>query len=538
MKRAATYIRMSTDEQDGSPERQRQQVLPYCQRNGYTVVREYADLGERGWDDSRPQFNRMLADAQRGMFDVIVVDEMSRLSRSDYYSFMEVVVLPLRKCGVKVDTVVDGLANWDDPDDLAASVMSLFRQHKSSGESKQLGYRTATGQLKNARERRMWVGNPLYGYRFITKDGTRINLEIDPDSDAANIVRRIFSAYLHEDLSCAAIAARLNANGIPAPGGAGWNSNAIKRTLKNHRYAGAYTYGKCAQGRYYRTDGREVKATPKGATKSFVRHPDEYLIIPGNHAPIIEPAVFDAVQERLAQNRVRTGPSRKQGIYPFGQKLVCGCGATMYGAPRFSGRKWESAYRCGANMTGKGCHPRMVTEEKMVNLLAQVLHDIFLDPTQRARLVAEMERQRTDTPGREEAVAELRRKISHLERDVTKAKGNLALLDPEYIDGVQAQIKGWEVEAAAAKRELGQLLTNAEAASPEALIGRVERFVEVLKTASPAELRPVVQETIDRVNLKFDRVPKAKKTMHPLVGGVAHLRGCVESDPSGRAAGR
>ena len=132
----------------------------------------------------------------------------------------------------------------------------------------------------------------------------------------------------------------------------------------------------------------------------------------------------------------------------------------------------------------------------------------------------------------------MRRKISHLERDVTKAKGNLALLDPEYIDGVQAQIKGWEVEAAAAKRELGQLLTNAEAASPEALIGRVERFVEVLKTASPAELRPVVQETIDRVNLKFDRVPKAKKTMHPLVGGVAHLRGCVESDPSGRAAGR
>ena len=52
--RAAQYIRMSTDDQADSPERQRSLVLPYCERKGYIVVEVYEDLGMRGWDDARP----------------------------------------------------------------------------------------------------------------------------------------------------------------------------------------------------------------------------------------------------------------------------------------------------------------------------------------------------------------------------------------------------------------------------------------------------------------------------------------------------
>jgi hypothetical protein len=211
----------------------------------------------------------------------------------------------------------------------------------------------------------------------------------------------------------------------------------------------------------------------------------------------------------------------------------------MYGAPRFSGGVWSPAYRCGANMTGKGCYPRMVTEKVMVDLLAKVLHNVFLNPTERARLLAEMERQRADQPGKDEAKGSLRAKVAKLEGQIKTASRNLTLIEDEAdVREANAQLKDWRSQLAAAKRELDRLSQAAEGASPESLIGRVEKLVEVLQTASPAELSPVIQQSLDHVNLEFDTVPKAKKVMHPLVGGVAHLRGNVDLAPSGPAMGR
>src|SRR4051794_8073994 len=100
--RVAVYIRMSTDDQAGSPERQRSLVLPYCQRKGYVVVDVYEDLGMRGWDDARPDFQRLMQDAKQKKFDIIVVDEQSRLCRDDPIEFAATVAYPLRGAGVAV----------------------------------------------------------------------------------------------------------------------------------------------------------------------------------------------------------------------------------------------------------------------------------------------------------------------------------------------------------------------------------------------------------------------------------------------------
>src|SRR2546430_970707 len=114
-RRAAIYIRMSDDKQENSPARQRSNIDPYIRHRGYEVVGEpYEDHGMRGWDQSRPNFLRLLRDAERGLFDVIVVDEMSRLSRDDSWEFIELVANPLRKAGVVVDVVGKGEQNWND----------------------------------------------------------------------------------------------------------------------------------------------------------------------------------------------------------------------------------------------------------------------------------------------------------------------------------------------------------------------------------------------------------------------------------------
>ena len=74
MIRAAAYIRVSTERQAEedrvSLDEQHKDIAAYCQGKGYTVVKEYQDVGS-GASKRRPQFQQLLWDAQDGEFDVI-----------------------------------------------------------------------------------------------------------------------------------------------------------------------------------------------------------------------------------------------------------------------------------------------------------------------------------------------------------------------------------------------------------------------------------------------------------------------------------
>jgi predicted site-specific integrase-resolvase len=82
------YIRMSHDRQEGSPERQREQINAHAIRHGYIIREVYSDLGIAGDVRSRPEFLRLLADARAGKIDVILIDEPSRLSRDGPLEFI------------------------------------------------------------------------------------------------------------------------------------------------------------------------------------------------------------------------------------------------------------------------------------------------------------------------------------------------------------------------------------------------------------------------------------------------------------------
>ena len=72
---------MSTDKQEDSPDRQRVSTNSAIDKQGFRFYREYIDEARRGWDDTRPGFRQLLADALAKKFDVIVVDERSPLPR-------------------------------------------------------------------------------------------------------------------------------------------------------------------------------------------------------------------------------------------------------------------------------------------------------------------------------------------------------------------------------------------------------------------------------------------------------------------------
>ena len=80
MNSAGIYLRVSTLDQD--PENQRREVVAFCKARNYPVVGIYQDQGLSGATMYRPDLKRLLQDAFRGKFEIVVAWDLSRLARS------------------------------------------------------------------------------------------------------------------------------------------------------------------------------------------------------------------------------------------------------------------------------------------------------------------------------------------------------------------------------------------------------------------------------------------------------------------------
>lgn len=80
--KAAVYARVSTTGHGQSPEMQVRELRDYCERRGWQIAGEYVDAGISGAKDSRPELNRLMADAHHRRFDAVVVWKFDRFARS------------------------------------------------------------------------------------------------------------------------------------------------------------------------------------------------------------------------------------------------------------------------------------------------------------------------------------------------------------------------------------------------------------------------------------------------------------------------
>jgi len=78
--RVALYGRVSTTEQNAAM--QLEELRAYCKRRQWDVAEEFTDTGVSGAKESRPALNRLLADAKRRKFDVVLVYRYDRFARS------------------------------------------------------------------------------------------------------------------------------------------------------------------------------------------------------------------------------------------------------------------------------------------------------------------------------------------------------------------------------------------------------------------------------------------------------------------------
>lgn len=554
--RAATYVRASTDEQENSPERQLNQIRAYCERKGYRVVRQYEDMGMRGYDDSRPQFQKLISDAKSGHFDVIVVDEQSRLARNDPVKFIARVIDPLRDANVAIDTVAKGVLDWDDLGDFIVGAVS---QHAASGEVITLSRRVVTELARKALSGDVVAGKPPYGYtqvwldkagnlvhegrRTWTRRPTGWTPSLRINEDEAEVVRFIFDAYVNQDLSLNGIMKELRAKGIASPrGGPYWSRAHLRNMLTNRVYVGDYVFNRVSVGTFHRLswqgkdDGRVGLAEPKRMSKTQGRRTNpitkndqkDWVVITDHHEALVDRELFKRAAAALGDNRERKTPKPSRGDYCLSKILVCkACGNWMVGDRDPRGLKFYICggyYRYGLQM----CRPFRIREDSILEVVAENMRRHLLSPERIDQLRAEARsyQERLEN-GRD--LARWTKEVEKLDRNIRKGRSNLLLLegDGDTLRGLHDEIREWERKRDAIQGNIEKAQRENPVKDTEVLIKKLQGllgdFVEAMRGREPAAIRKVVRDVMSKMELVFSTERKAVRNRYHLTGGSVYF---------------
>lgn len=327
--KAAIYCRLSEEDRNklcsgddsNSIQNQKAMLLQYAAEQSWEVYGIYSDDDYTGADRRRPQFNRLLDDARKRRFDVVLCKNQSRFTRE-----MELVekyihgLFPL--WGIRFVSIVDNADTANKGNKKSRQINGLVNEWYLEDMSDNI-----RSVLTNRRKNGFHIGAfAPYGYR---KDpDQKGHLIIDPE--AARVVREIYRLYARGH-GKTAIARRLNDQGIPNPteykrlqglryrnpashNSTLWKYSAISDILTNEVYIGNMVQGKYASVSY---KTKELKPQPK----------DQWIIVKGTHEPVIQMDLWDQVQARISQ---RSKPFSNGQIGLFAGKVRCAyCGYTM-----------------------------------------------------------------------------------------------------------------------------------------------------------------------------------------------------------------
>lgn len=367
--KVAGYCRVSTNHEDqlNSFASQQAYFRQYIIQHPHWELYEiYADEGITGTSTKkRIQFNRMIKDAHRGKFQLILTKEVSRFSRNilDTIAFTR----ELKALGIGVVFMSDGFCSTDPDAELRLSIMGSIAQE----ESRKTSTRVKWGQTRQM-ERGVVFGHSLLGYSVI--NGV---MEIEPWG--AEVVRQIFHMYGVEKMSASDIARSLCQQGIrTGTGNPLWSDSQILKILKNEKYVGDLVQKKTITPDYLTH------------TRKYNHGEEALIILENHHPPIVSRPLWDLVQsEILRRRRCGTTGHGHSNRYLFSGKILCGeCGCTFISRikKRSNGssyRRWacQNAVKYGATKKGGlGCDVgKVIPDYLATEMLLMAIKSIPMD---------------------------------------------------------------------------------------------------------------------------------------------------------------
>ncbi len=355
----AAYCRVSTDKEDqlNSLEAQKQFFVEYTKKTGDTLVKLYADEGISGTKiKNRKEFLKMMSDAEHGLFDMVVVKDISRFARNTVDLLQN--VRKLKALGIETQFLTANMISMGNSE-FVLTIFGALAQEESANTSKRVKF----GKKMNAEKGR--VPNIVYGYDKTI--GDYFNLEINRQE--ADVVKQIYHWYLQENCGAAKIANMLNERGIRTKRNCSWSQNAVCRILTNELYTGKIINGK-----------EEVADFLTGQRKE--KDETEWMVVERPELKIIEQEDYEKAQEILHGRHVAFNmkKERQSNKHLFSTLIRCKeCGWSF----RRTVRTYKNTYIrwvcSGHNGKGADSCPNAVSvdEDELINVLQEYFNQML-----------------------------------------------------------------------------------------------------------------------------------------------------------------
>ena len=355
----AAYCRVSTDKEDqlNSLEAQKAFFAEYTTRTGDTLIRLYADEGISGTKiKNRKEFLRMMSDAEHGLFDMVVVKDISRFARNTVDLLQN--VRKLKSLGIETQFLTANMTSMGNSE-FVLTIFGALAQEESANTSKRVKF----GKKMNAEKGR--VPNIVYGYNKTI--GDYFNLEINQEEAA--VIQQIYQWYTKEGYGAAKISNKLNERGLKTKRNCQWSQNAICRILTNELYT-----GKIINGKQEVADFLTGRRTDKDET--------DWMVVERPDLRIIEPETYEKAQQILqSRNKAfNIKHERQSNKYIFSTLIKCKeCGWSFRRTVRTYKNTYVRWVCSGHNGRGADSCPNAITvdEEELIQALQEYFAEML-----------------------------------------------------------------------------------------------------------------------------------------------------------------
>ncbi len=505
-RKVAIYARVST-EHEAQLSALDNQIQYYdnvlAQHPDWELFDRYIDEGITGTSvKKRKNFMRMLEDAEKGNFDLIITREVSRFARNTVDTLQE--TRKLKRMGIEVWFTEDNIWTMNDEDgELRLTIMATLAQN----ESKKTSVRVRAGQKVSFQNGVPYGNGNILGY-------DRVGDKFVINEEQAKTVRMIYDWYL-EGWGLKKITVELEKAGRKTSMGCTqWFATTVTHVLSNPFYFGKIVYRKEIVTDYL----EQKRVKNKGQAEKYYAD--------GKHQPIVSEEEFMRVQKLLDDKRREINGKRTQGIRlpvkVWGRKLKCSCGHCFNRKiwhRRNDTRDTQFAYQCyGSIKTGtisyrakRGlsnegiCASPMIQEWKL-EMMADYILRPFLKDRDKVLDIAEdllkhnlTEANEAEHNADEEERNEIKAKIEKLEKKIDN------LLDLRLSDEISKEI--FTSKKDALSKDIDKLkarLEELDASIALDFVGTTEEALQTLKNLGASEKIEKLKEAL-RHDLEIDK---------------------------------
>ncbi|GFN37176.1 serine recombinase [Tepidimicrobium xylanilyticum] len=338
-------------------------LLDLAKKMNISISKIYKEIESGETIAARPVMQKLLSDIEKGMWKGVLVVEVERLARGDTID-QGIVAQAFKYTNTKIITPM----KIYDPSNEFDEEYFEFGLFMSRREYKTINRRLQQGRLQSVKEGKYLGTVAPYGYKRKKLENQKgYTLEIIPEE--SKIVELIYKWYTQADrIGVSIIANKLNEMKIPTRKGGDWTTSTIRGILSNPVYIGKIKWNSRPEKKKI-VNGEIIKERPRA-------NKEEWMLIDGLHAPIIDEQIYYKAQEYLAKNPSTPVPNRYKVKNPLAGLIKCGiCGRNMNRRPYPNS---PASLMCVGPTCPNISSPLYLVEEKLLQVLEHWLEEYKL----------------------------------------------------------------------------------------------------------------------------------------------------------------